>query len=139
MILNEEYTNDLTIFQNKLKSFCNIGRVNPLKIKPFATRNNGCGKFVNFGGGKYENNMARRLLKGFEKRVKGALGKHMNFVYNINSVFCLCRGEINMLSQSSYILNAVVGGGINFRNIHNLARRNFAAGGTFTARVAVFL
>ena len=29
MILNEEYTNDLTIFQNKLKSFCN-GKSRPV-------------------------------------------------------------------------------------------------------------
>ena len=44
---------------------------------------------MHLGCGKNEFNMLGRLFKSFKKRIEGLNGKHMNLIYDVNTVFRL--------------------------------------------------
>ena len=61
----------------------------------------------------------------------------MNFVYNINSVFCADGSKIRFVNNISYIVNAVVARSVKLYYVKNVAAVYPFAYFTFTAWIAV--
>ena len=61
----------------------------------------------------------------------------MHLVDYIDPVLCLCRGEVGRLAQIPYIINAVIGGGVDLDYIQKIAGIEAFAYFAFAARVAV--
>ena len=63
----------------------------------------------------------------------------MDLINDIDAVFADRRCKICLFPQLAYIFNAVVAGGVNFRNVEQRTLLNPCTGGAFQARRAVFL
>ena len=61
----------------------------------------------------------------------------MHLVYDINSVFGVCRGKIGFFTQISDIVNAVVACRVDFDNIKNRAVINPSADFALVAGISV--
>ena len=81
--------------------------------------------------------MLGRLLENFQKGVECARGEHMYLVYDINSVLSLNGGEIRLVAQVAYIVNAVIRGGVYLDNVEHGAVVDSTANFAFVAGVAV--
>ena len=88
---------------------------------------NGDGKFVRLGGGEDENHARRRLFQRFQQRIEGGARKHVGFVNDENLVAAFHGGVANFFAQGTGVFHAVVGGAVNFGDIHMDALRDFAA------------
>ena len=92
---------------------------------------------MHFCGGQYENHIGGRFLQRLQQGVKGAYGKHMDLVDDIYPVTSLCGRILHLLPYITYVLHAVVGGGIDFHHIHGGTCLDGPAGGTFVAGTSV--
>ncbi|MPN08895.1 hypothetical protein SDC9_156183 [bioreactor metagenome] len=63
---------------------------------------------MNLGGRQNKDNMLRRFFEYFEQRVKGAGGKHVNLVDDIDAVLGNRRRENRLIPQITDIIHTVV-------------------------------
>jgi hypothetical protein len=89
---------------------------------------------MQFRGGEYENNMLRRFFQGLQQGIKGGWGEHMYFINYDDFVSALSREKTNILLQFPYLINATVGGAINFLNINGIAACDLRTMFTLVAR-----
>ena len=78
--------------------------------------------------------MKRWFFQGFEKRVKGLLRQHVDFVNNVNSEFTADGSKFYAFPEISYLVDSPVGGAVDFDDVHAYPSRDTSAGGAFVAR-----
>lgn len=76
---------------------------------------------MDLGGGEDEDDMRRRLFKGFEQSIRGTGTQHVNFVNDVDLVPRFVRGVIDPFPEVADIIYAGVTGGVNFNDVQSSA------------------
>ena len=92
---------------------------------------------MHFCGCQNKDDIGRRFLQCFQKRIERSDGKHMNLVNNINLVFPFCRRIIHLFDNLPDTVHAIVGCRINLDYIHAGSCCNGSADRTFPTRTAI--
>ncbi|CAM3415287.1 hypothetical protein DESA109040_11700 [Deinococcus saxicola] len=104
------------------------------KAVMLAAREDGGNDLFRLGGGQNENDVAGRLLQGFEERIEGALGHHVRLVQNVDLLAAAHGRQADQFTQFSHIVHAIVAGRVDFHHVgvgpgaHADARLALAAG-----------
>ena len=86
----------------------------------------------------YGRDVRRRLLEGFQQRIEGACGKHMNFVHNVDFIFGR-RGHVpDPLAYLAHRIDAIIGSAIDFLNIHQSSGGYLSTVLAFSARLGIY-
>mgnify|MGYP006969180271 CR=1 FL=1 len=81
--------------------------------------------------------MLRRFFQGFQKRIERGRGQHVYLVDDEHALFALGRRISNILADITDVVNTVVGGSVQLRDIQDRALINAAAGVAAVAGGAV--
>ena len=76
---------------------------------------------MRFGSGEFKEDMGRRLFQGFQQGVEGRLGQHVYFINDVNFVGAVGRHELDVAAQLPDLIDAVVGGPVDFVNVGGVA------------------
>jgi hypothetical protein len=72
---------------------------------------------MGFGSSQNEDNMRWGFLKGLEQGIGGFLGKHVEFIYDIDLVTGLVGSIVDLLTKVSDVINTPIAGSINLYHI----------------------
>ncbi len=89
------------------------------------------------GGRKDKDDVLRRLLERFEKRVERLGGEHMHLVHNVDAEPCTVGLELHLVDNIADILDFAVGRGVHLDDIEHAAVLDALADLAHTARIAV--
>ncbi len=92
---------------------------------------------MRLGGGQHKDGMWRRFFEGFEQRVKGRVGQHVDFVDDINLVAALVRGEGDLVAEAANLIDAAVGGGVDLNQVQGATFVDAHANGALVAGLTV--
>ena len=92
---------------------------------------------MGFSGSQHEDNMWWWFLKRFEQGIRGAITKHVDFIYDVDLVAGLVGGIVDLLTEAPNIINASVAGGINFYDIQSSGLGYCLAHGASIARLSI--
>jgi len=106
-----------------------------LEIEALAAGEDGGKDFVGFGGGEDELHVGRRFFQRFEKGVEGCRGQHVDFVDDIDFVFAAGGGVLDVFAEFANLFDAVVGGTVDFQDVHAAAFGDFLADGVIGIEV----
>jgi hypothetical protein len=108
------------------------------KIEDLATRNDGVGDLLDFGGGEDEADVSFGFFNGFEERIESSLGEHMDLVNDINFLFERSGGIEGFVEDFfSDIVYSRMRGGVDFHVIQGSTFTDGEAIGTLVAGVSV--
>ena len=93
---------------------------------------------MNFCRSQNKNNVCWWFFQCFEQSIESRCRQHMNFVYDVNTVFCHNRQIVNLVQHVTDIFNRVVGGSVHFSNIVDGFIFNTFAHITFQTRFAIY-
>ena len=93
-----------------------------------AAAEHGNGDFVRVGGGEDEFDVLGRLFQRFEHGVERGFGEHVHFVDDIDFVFAGSGRVLGVFQHFADVVDAGVGGGVDFEQIHEAAGVDVAAG-----------
>ena len=88
---------------------------------------------MQLGSCKDKNNVRWRLFERFQKRVKGLVGQHMNFVDYVDLVTIPCGSKGNPFPQFADTVDASVGGTVYFLDVKRAPLSNLTARLTLVA------
>ena len=78
---------------------------------------------------------AGRFFQGFQQRIEGGIGDLVGFIEDVDFVFIPGRAVAGALAQFSNFIDAAIGGGVNFDDVHGVAGANLRAGIAHSARL----
>ena len=79
---------------------------------------------MRFGCRKHENHMLRRFFERFEQSVKSLLAQHMDLIDNVKLVAPSDRGEPDIIPELSHLIDAVITGAVDLKNVKADTERN---------------
>ncbi len=106
-----------------------------MKAEVLAARADGLRNVFRLRGGHHEDDVRRGLFERLEQRVEGGLGDLVRFVEDIDLVTVARRRIARRLAQLANLIDAAVGGGIDFDHIHGVALADLDAGVARAARL----
>ena len=65
--------------------------------------------------------MGRWLFQGLQEGIGGRVRQHVGFVDYVYLALALGRGEVHLLPDVTYLVDAPVAGGVEFNDVHELA------------------
>ena len=89
----------------------------PFEIVSLAPGEHRDGNSVGLRGGEDEDHVGRRLLQSLQQGVESPCGEHMHLVDDVNPVFPLRGGILDLLPNLPDVLHAVVGGGVDLHHV----------------------
>src|SRR5208282_1672414 len=98
-----------------------------------AARADGLGNIFGLGGGHHEDDVAGRLLQRFEQRIEGGVGDLVGLVENVDFEAVARRTVARGLTQFADLVDAAIGGGVDFNYVHGVAGANLGAGIAYAA------
>ncbi len=102
-----------------------------VEIEALAAGEDGGGELVDLGGGEDELHVCGGFLQRLQERVEGGGGEHVHLVDDVDFVAALGGGVADVVSEFADLLDAVVGGAVDFEDVEA------GAGGDFGADVFV--
>lgn len=114
-----------------------IGDFDAVEVVDLAARQYGRYNFVLFGGGKYENHIRRRFLKGFEECIERRLCEHVHLIDDEYPVAADCRWYHHLLDEAADVVDAVVRRRVEFYDIKRTVFIELPAGIALVAGLAV--
>ena len=109
----------------------------PVEIVPLAAAGDGGEDFMGLGGGKEKLHSAGRLFEGFQEGVEGFLGKHVDFVDDVNFILAAGGGIGDGLIDLPDVVDAAVGSSIDFHNVQGSTLGDVEARWALIARFAI--
>ena len=94
----------------------------------------GIGQILGLRRGHNEDDFIGRLLERFQKRVRGFRGEHVRFVEEDDLVAPAGGRVAHHVAQLAHLVDAAIGGGVNFEHVEGIARGDFAASVALIAR-----
>ena len=79
------------------------------------------GQLVHLGRGEDEFHVRGRFLERLEQRVERRAGEHVHLVDDVDLVAALGRGVADVVAQVAHLLDAVVGGAVDFEHVEAAA------------------
>src|SRR5581483_6355646 len=98
-----------------------------MKAEMLAAGANGLRDVFRLGGRQHEYNMARWLFQSFQQRVKSRIRDLMRFIENVNLKAIARRSVPGSFPQFTNLVDATVGGGIDFDHIYGVSGANLGA------------
>ncbi len=100
-----------------------------VEVEALHTGEDGCRNHLRIGGTEDEDHVRRRLFQGFEQRVEGRLGEHVDLVDDIDLVFTLGGGEVHAVDDLvAHRVDAGAAGSIELMDVGMVALGNGLAG-----------
>ena len=98
------------------------------KTEVLAARADGLRDVFGLRGGQHEDHVAGRFLERLEQRIEGGVGDLVGFVEDVD-LEAVARGTVaGGFAQFANLVDAAVGGGVDFDYIDRVAGANFGAG-----------
>ena len=113
----------------------NLADGQALEVETLHSGKDGRQELVHFGGREDENHVRRRFLEGLQERVECALGEHVDFVDNENLVLADDRRVLDAVNHVADVVDAGIGGRVDFVDIHRVSSRDIEATLAFSAGV----
>ena len=116
---------------------------NPPEVESLAAAEDGGKHPLGIGGRQHEHHLRRGFLQGLEQRIERCGGEHVAFIHHIHLPARLHRREPGAFDQVADVVDAGVGGRVDFDHVQGGARRDRGAelagaagfrGGSFTAQ-----
>ena len=104
------------------------------EVELLAARGDGRRNLVRLRRAQNEHHPLGRLLQSFQQRVEGLAGDLVGFVDDENLVAVARRLVAHVFPQLAHIVDAAVGGRVDFNDVRRVALRNLEARGTLAAR-----
>ncbi len=82
---------------------------------------------MNFGGREDKHDMTRGFLECLQQRIERRIGEHVDFIDDVDPVPASEVGKIYIISNLSNIINAGVGGPVNFNDVDRVTLSNIHA------------
>ena len=98
------------------------------KMKMLRARANGVVEIFRLGRGHDEDDAVGRFFESLEQSVRRFAGEHVRFVENHDFVARCGRSVANHFAQFANLVDAAIGGGVNFDDVERIARGDFLAG-----------
>ena len=98
------------------------------KLKKLRARFDRLDEIFGSRGGENENDALGRLFQSFQQRVRGFVGELMRFVEDHDFVAARSGRVTDHFAKFADLVDAAIGGGVNFENVERIAGGNFAAG-----------
>lgn len=98
---------------------------NRAEIEALTTRDDGRENLVGLGGGEDELYVLRRFFKGLEEGVEGGVREHVNLIDVVDLEAGAGGGEGGGFTEGAHLLDAVVGGSIDFEDVERTAFGDF--------------
>ena len=114
-----------------------VARADATEVEDLTARQYGGNDFVLLSGSQDELHIRSRLLERLEESVEGSRRKHVDLVDDVHFVASGLRRDIGLSDEFSNHFHAVVGGSVQFKDVH---RRTFVerpAGVALVARLHV--
>src|SRR5690606_24181373 len=105
-----------------------------LQVEAHAARQDRDGDLADFGGGKDENDVRRRLLQRLQQGVEGRGGEHVHFVDDVNLVAGLRGPVADAIDQFAYIVDASSAGRVHLEHVGQAIFGNRLTNGTVVSR-----
>ena len=106
----------------------NFGERKRAKMKMLRARTDRIGQIFRLGRGHHENDFVGRLLERFQQRVRGFIGKHVRFVEDHDFVASAGGRVAHHLAQFADLVDAAVGGRVDFNHVEGISEADLAAG-----------
>jgi hypothetical protein len=104
------------------------------EIEPLTPGEDRLGHLQRLGGRKDKYCVRWRFLESLQKRVEGIGGEHVNFVDDVDLARQDGRRVAHSLPQLPDVIDAAVGGAVDFDDVHRIPTADRSAGGTVVAR-----
>ena len=118
---------DMAAFGHLLQVFRDFIHRGPAEIEPLTPGQDGVQDFLGFRGSQDEHHMFRRFLQGFQQRIEGVGGDHVDFVDDVHLVAAGSGSKIHLLPEFPDFIDAPVGRGVDFHHIPAGPLRDFPA------------
>ena len=102
--------------------------VSARKLKKLRARFDRVDEIFRARGGENEDDALGRLFESFQQRVRSFVGELVRFVEDHHFVAARGRSVTNHFAQLANLVDAAIGGGVDFENVERSAGGNFAAG-----------
>ena len=106
------------------------------EVIPLAPGPDGGGHLLDLGGGQNKDDVGRGFFQGFQQGVERRRGQHVHLVDDVYLISTAAGGVGGLVPQVPDIVHAVVGSGIHFHHVQDVAAVDAAADRTLTAGVA---
>ena len=126
---------DAFLFADVAETAADLVNRQALEVKALHAAENRLRNLVDFGCRKDENHVGGRFFERLEKRVEGACREHVDFVDDENLVLADDGRVLHTFNHIADIVDARIGSGVDFVNVHRVAAGNVLAAIALTARV----
>ena len=109
----------------------------PVEIIGLAAGEDGREDLVLLGRRQDEDGVCRRFLEGLEEGVEGLGAEHMDLVHDIDAVAADLRRDVDLVDEHLDVIDAVVGGRVEFVDAVGTAFPEGDAGFAFAARLHI--
>ncbi len=103
------------------------------KTEVLAAGADGLGNIFGLRGGHHEDHVAGRLLQRFKERIEGSVGDLVRLVEDVDFEAIARRTVAGAFAQFADLVDAAIGGGVNFNHIDRVAGTNLGAGIAYAA------
>ena len=110
-----------------------VGAGNTAEFIPLAPRQYRHGNPFRLRRRQNEYDVGRRLFQRFQQGVEGFRRQHVHFVDNVYLLMAFGRHKFDRFPQCPDVLDAAVGRGVDFHDVHRLAAQDMAAYFAFVA------
>ncbi len=103
----------------------NFLKAHGAKTEMLAARADGLRNIFRLGRRQHEHDMAGRLFQRLQQRIEGGIGDLVGFVENVDLEAVARRTIARRLAQFADLIDAAIGGGVNFDHVHGIAGPDF--------------
>ena len=98
-------------------------------------RTNGVGEIFRLGGSHDKDHAIGRLFQSFQQRIGRFVGEHVRFVED-DDLVCAAGGRVaDHVAQFANLVDAAIGGRVDFNDVERIAGGDFLAGVAFIAGI----
>ena len=119
---------DVFRFQHVFQMAGNVPRWHLLEVELQAARQHCDRHFLRVGGGENENNVARRFFQRLQHGVERVFRQHVHFVDDVDLVTPGGGGVLRVFDDVAHVVDAGVGGGVDFDQVDEAAAVNLGTG-----------
>ena len=105
-----------------------VDELHGVKREVLTARADGLGQVLGLGGGHHEDDVVGRFLERFEESIEGGVGDLVRLVEDVDFVL-VARGAVSGgVAEFADLVDAAVGGGVDFDDIDGVAGADLGAG-----------
>ncbi len=104
-----------------------------MKAEVLAARPDGLRNVFGLGGRHHEDDVGRRLLECLQQGIESCVSNLVCFVEDVHLEAIACGRVAGSVAKFAYLVDAAVGGSVDFDDIDSIALADFSAGFTYRA------